>query len=230
MTKHKLSKEELEEDILVTRFYQIQQYVKNNNTMFIGLGIAVVLLVGGIVGYNIYSSGQEDKAQNILANTQQLFINGNYEKALNGDSDTFTAGFKTIMNNYGGTKAGNLAHYYAAVSAQALGNTDEALTYIQDFDVPEGILGVPALQLRASLLEEQGNYAAAAEAYIEAAEWVKTSTTTPLNYISAARAYMEAQNMDQANTLIQKVLKDSEASQQLKVEARKLDGRLKTAA
>jgi hypothetical protein len=230
MTKRKLTREEIEEDILVTRYYQTQQYLKDNKALVIGVAVAIVVVIGGIIGYSVYSENQETKAQNMLSNAQMSFMQADYENALNGNTDAFTAGFKTVMSEYGGTKAANLAHYYASVSAFKLGQTTDALSYIQDFKTTEGILGVAPIQFYASLLEAEGNFSQAGDKYVEAAEWEETPTTTPQNYINAANAYIAAGNSDKALTIINRLLDDSEIGANYVTQAKKLKGQLKSNA
>lgn len=230
MTKRKLTREEIEEDILVTRYYQVQQYLKDNKALVIGVAVAIVLAIGGMIGYSVYSENQEAKAQNMLANAQMSFMQANYENALNGNPNAFTSGFKTVMSEYGGTKAANLAHYYAAVSAFKLGQTTEALSYMQDFKTTKGILGVAPIQFYASLLEAEGNYGQAGDKYVEAAEWEETPTTTPQNYINAANAYIAAGSSDKAVTIINRLLEDSEVAANYVTQAKKLKGQLTASA
>ena len=63
---------------------------------------------------------------------QQYFASDNYEKALNGDGQGFP-GFLKIANDYGSTKAGNLAQLYAGLSYAKLGKYQEAVTRLEDF-------------------------------------------------------------------------------------------------
>lgn len=230
MTKRKLTREEIEEDILVTRYYQVQQYLKDNKALVIGVAVAIVVVVGGLIGYSTYKDSQETKAQNMLANAQISFMQADYENALNGNTDAFTAGFKTVMSEYGGTKAANLAHYYAAVSSFKLGNTTEAIGYIQDFKTTDGVLGVAPIQFYASLLEAEGNLSQAGDKYVEAAEWEETPTTTPQNYINAANSYIAAGEEGKALTIINRLLEDSEIGANYITRAKKLKGQLTISA
>jgi tetratricopeptide (TPR) repeat protein len=55
-----------------------------------------------------------------------------FKTALNGDGQH--KGFLYIINNYGGTKSANLAKYYAGVSYLKLGDFNNAVKYLKDFD------------------------------------------------------------------------------------------------
>lgn len=211
MTKHKLTKEEIEEDLLVTQYYRAQDYYKTNRVPIIGGLLAVVILIIGSVGWSYYKKDQEKKAQVILAGTQQLFVSGDYEASLKGNIQAM--GFEEIILDYSGTKAANLARYYSAVSHYELGNIEEALANLKKFEAPEGVFGIGTIAFHADLLSEQGDYKEAAKLYIKAAEWVITKTTTPLYYLSAADAYLKAGKKDKAVEFSNRVINDPEAGQ-----------------
>jgi len=139
---------------------------------------------------------------------EQELMMGNYETALNGNDEEFTLGFVQIANNYSGTDSGNLAHYYAAVSEFELGNYQDALTYIEDFTPPKGILGVAAISLHGNILLELENFAEAAEQYERAAEWDENSSTTPANLFEAAQAYQRADNIQMATTHLERIINE----------------------
>ena len=52
------------------------------------------------------------------------------------------SGFLDIIDNYGGTKAANLAHYYAGISYLNLGQYDVAIEYLNDFKAKDEILPI----------------------------------------------------------------------------------------
>lgn len=224
----KLTKEELEQDPLLQSYAKVQEtYFKHKNTI-IGTGIAVILAIGLSIGYYYYSQSQENRAQQLIGMAETYFMNGDYQSALTGSEEDFTVGFEQIINNYSGTKAANLAHYYAAVSEYKLGNTQQALDYMNSFEVPDGIMGVAPLSFKAVLLTETGNHEGAAEAYVQAAELDMNDATTPYNYLEAANAYYDAGNNEQARDYAQKILDDYANSPQAP-EAQRLMGRLMAA-
>jgi len=221
----KLTKEELEQDPLLQSYAKVQQtYFENKNTI-IGAAVAVILAIALSIGYYYYSQTQENRAQELMGVAETYFLNGDYETALTGSEQEFTVGFEQIINNYSGTKAGNLARYYAAVCEYRLGNTEAALQYIRDFDVTDGIMGVAPLSFKAVLLTENGNHLEAAETYVQAAELDENDATTPYNYLEAANAFNDGGDTDQARTYARKVVDEYPNSQQV-ADAQRLLGRL----
>jgi len=221
----KLKKEELEQDILIEYSSRFMHFYENNKAAVIGGGIGLVLAIGLTIGYIIYSGNLEEEATNLLGIAEQELLQGNYQEALNGNEEEFTLGFVQIANNYGGTEAGNLAFYYAAISEYELGNYEQALSYIQQYDLPDGILGVSPISMHANILIELERYQEAAEQYEKAANWDENDSTTPYNLYKAAEAHREAGNTEQALAHIQTIIDEYPNSQQI-AQAERLKGLL----
>jgi len=221
-------KQELENDVFLEAFSRAQSFYDNNKKLVIGATVALVLIIGGSIGYYFYSRSQEHKAEQLMGQATEYYLNSDYKKALNGSDQDFTVGFEQIINNYSGTDAANLARYYAAVSEYNLGNNQKALDYINDYEIPEGIMGVAPLSFKAMLLTDLGKYSEAAQTYVKAAEWEKNDSTTPYNYLQAAQTFYEAGNSSEAKKYAQKVVDDYSGSSQL-TEAQKLLGMLAVA-
>ncbi|HKK61705.1 MAG TPA: tetratricopeptide repeat protein [Bacteroidales bacterium] len=220
-----LKKEDLEQDILIEYSSRFMYYYENNKATVIGGAIGLVLVAGLIIGYFVYSGQQEQEAQNLLGIAEEQLMQGDYQTALYGNEQDFTLGFEQIANNYPNTNAGNLATYYAAVSDFELGNYESALQRMQNFDVPDGIMGVAPLSLHAIILSELDRYEEAAEKYIDAADWNENPSTTPYNLMEAAIAFNEAGNTDRAITVVDRVLEEYPNSRQA-AEAQRLKGLL----
>lgn len=221
-------KQELEHDILLETFSKAQSIYDNNKKLVIGTAVALILIIGGSVGYYFYAKSQEHKAEQLMGQATEAYLNANYKEALNGSDENFTVGFEQIINNYSGTDAANLARYYAAVSEYNLGDNQKALDYINEYETPEGIMGVAPLSFKAMLLSDLGNYSKAAQTYVKAAEWKENDSTTPYNYLEAANAYQEASDTAQAKKYAQKIVDNYSSSSQV-TEAEKLLGTLAVA-
>jgi len=223
----RLSKEELESDPLIENYNRAANYYDQNKTTINVTLIALLLLVGGFFGYQYYAGEQENQAQQLLSIAENYYLQGQYENALYGDDFELTYGFEQIADEFPRTKAGNIALYYAAVSSFELGDMENALNYIEKFDVPEGILGVGPLVLHAKIHMDNENYEAAAQKFLEAAEWNDNNSTTPSNLYEAANAYYQAGNYDRANELVNRVIEDYPQSNMV-TESQRLKGMLAT--
>jgi hypothetical protein len=58
MTKRRLSKEELETDLLVTIYARTSIFFKQNNTAIIGAFVAFMLVIASLVGYFVHIANQ----------------------------------------------------------------------------------------------------------------------------------------------------------------------------
>ena len=194
----KLKKEDLEQDLLIEYSSRFMHFYNTHKAAVIGGAIGLVVVIGLIVGYVFYMNQQQDEAQRLLSIAEQELLQGDYREALTGNEEEFTLGFVQIADNYSNTRAGNLAHYYAAVCEYELGNYEQATSYMEEYEVPEGIMGVPAISLYANALMELGSFEEAAVQYERAANWDENASTTPLNLFKAAEAYREAGNNEMA--------------------------------
>ena len=126
---------ELRQDQVVTGYARAWDFVDKNRTLVWGVIGAIVLLVVLAVAYVFYQQNQEAKAQGALAVPIRLYEQDNYREALDGADGAM--GFLAIADEYGGTDAGNLAHFYAADALFNLGEYDQALDHFEDFDKEE---------------------------------------------------------------------------------------------
>lgn len=219
----RLSKEELESDPLIENYNRaVNFYLEHKNTI-IAAAVAVIVIIGGTIGYNLYSSSQEAQAQDLLATAERYYAQGEFENALYGDEFELTYGFDQIADEFPRTKAGNMASYYAAVSSYELGDIENALLYMEEFDVPDGILGVGPVTFHAKLYLANENYEAAAEKFVEAANWNENDVTTPSNLLDAAQAYYEAGNLERADELVTQII-DEYPNSNVMVESQRLKG------
>ncbi len=221
----KLTKEELQNDPLLSSYAKIQDFYFAHKTVIISSAVAIILAIGLAIGYHYWQKSQNQEALRLMSNAQAYFRQGQFEQALRGSQEDFTVGFVQIINEYGGTQAGNLARYYAAVSAYNLENIEQALEYIEAYEPPEDILGVAPVSFHGTLQMAAGNFAQAAELFVRAAEIDINESTTPFNYLEAARAYREAGNREAAIEYLEIILDEYSNSAQA-AEAEKLLGLL----
>src|SRR5688500_3199121 len=73
---------------------------------------ALILLVGGFFVYNnFFQKPQEEKAAEAMFKAEDYYRRDSVNLALNGDGQYL--GFLKIISKYSGTKAANLARFYA---------------------------------------------------------------------------------------------------------------------
>jgi tetratricopeptide (TPR) repeat protein len=222
-----LTEQEAEQDPFIKSYSSIQAFYLNYKNIIIASAIVIILAIGLAIGYRYYESSRNNTAMKKMGMAEEYFLRGNYKKALAGSEENFTLGFKQILGNYSGTKAGNLAHYYASLCEYHLGNIQQALAYIKDYKVPDGILGVAPLSFKGVVLTQTGHYQQAAKTYIQAAQWDKNKATTPYNYLKAAEAYQSAGELKKSEKYARLVVDNYSSSSQAD-DAQKLLGELST--
>ena len=120
-------------------------FLKYKNAIIYGV-IALVVIVAGCILYNNYvAEPREQKASTVLGKCQELFQNGQYELALNGDSLGNT-GFLKIASEYGSTDAGNLANLYAGLCYAQLNKWQEAADCLNKYDGADDQMISPAAE------------------------------------------------------------------------------------
>ena len=93
---------------------------------------AVVVVVGGWYSYNQFvKAPKELQAQEALFKAEDYFAKDSFKLALDGDGTN--KGVLNVIKTFSGTKAANLAHYYAGVSYLHLGDFNKAIENLKDF-------------------------------------------------------------------------------------------------
>ena len=123
---------------------QANTFFEKNQKAIIGVVAGIVVLVGGWFVYkNLIQAPKEEKAIAQMWMAQFQFEQDSFQVALENPGGGHS-GFLTIIKDFGGTKAANLAHYYAGICYLNLGNFDGAVSFLNDFD-PDGTIG-PSLK------------------------------------------------------------------------------------
>ncbi len=106
--------------------------------VIIGLGILVALYFA----YKyLYIGPREKEAVNAMYKAEEAFAKDSFALALENPGGGYD-GFLGIIDNYGGTKAANLAHYYAGISYLNLGKYDDAVTYLEDYSASDEVTSI----------------------------------------------------------------------------------------
>lgn len=140
---------------------------RSGKTISIVLG-AIIVLVGGFLIYKNFISGpKEKKASDAIFRAQEYFAQDSLDKALNGDGQYL--GFEKIIGQYGGTKAGDLAKFYAGAIYLKKGSLDKAVKYLKDFNTDAPQINARASKLLGDAYAEQNKSKDAVEEYKKAA-------------------------------------------------------------
>ena len=184
---------------------ELTNYQKNQKYIFGIVGLAAVIVLG-IMGYNRFIA--EPKAQEAMSEmaTAQDYYNealnsttakdSLFNLALTGAEGKY--GLLDIIDEYGGTPAGNLANYYAGTAYLNMNKYQEAITYLSEFSsddvmlspISKGAIGDAFVQLDQ---KEEG-----LEYYEKAIKANTNEFTTPIYLMKAARTAMDLGNNQKA--------------------------------
>jgi len=117
-------------------------------------------------------------------------------------------GFVDIADEYSGTKAGNLANYYAGISYLRLKQYKEAIDYLEDFSSKDELLGPVAKGAIGDAFADINQPQDAFDYYVKAAELKDNNFSTPLFLFKAGNTAMELENYSKAQELFEKIKND----------------------
>ncbi|MEK9137333.1 MAG: tetratricopeptide repeat protein, partial [Bacteroidota bacterium] len=118
-------------------------------------------------------------------------------------------GLKSVVDEYGGTHAGNMARLYLASSYFNLGKFTEAAKEYEEFS-PEGqLLTVTRYAGRGACYEATGRYKEAAENFEKAATKYTNDMNAAENMSNAARNYSSSGEKEHALDLYKKLKKNN---------------------
>ncbi|RXG15402.1 tetratricopeptide repeat protein [Leeuwenhoekiella aestuarii] len=188
---------------------------ENQKPIFIGIAVIVLAVLGYLAFEKFIQEPKELEASNEMYQAQNYFneaIEGSVEKdslfslALNGGEGKY--GFLDIIDNYGSTKAGNLAHYYAGMAFLNTNKYQEAIDQLEDFSsddmmlapLAKGAIGDAFMQLEQP--EDALSY------YKEAAEMSTNDFTTPRFLMKAAQTAIALGENDKAASFLNTIKED----------------------
>ncbi len=155
-------------DALAARLVDSENFVRNNRNVLLGLLALVVLAVVGGFGFYTWRNAQNDKAQASMFRAVNHWEADSLNQAVKGDGKA--PGLTTVANEYGNTKAGNLANFYAGVASLKQGKYKEALDYLEDFSSDDYLVQSRAYSLMGDAQLELNQPKAAADLYAKAAD------------------------------------------------------------
>ncbi|PKP23683.1 MAG: tetratricopeptide repeat protein [Bacteroidetes bacterium HGW-Bacteroidetes-22] len=174
-----------------------EQFIETNQKYIMIVLAAIILVVLGYLGYTkLYIAPREAKAQSEVFMAEKYFESDSLDMALNGDGNYM--GFLEIIDNYGSTKTGNLANYYAGMCYLKKGEFQQAIKYLEDFSSDELMVSSMATGAMGDAYLELGNNEKAISCYTKAAENKPNEFTSPVFYMKAGLTYELKGDFDNA--------------------------------
>lgn len=190
-----------------------EQFIEDNKKILSIVVGAIIVIVGGFLAYrSLYLKPKQEEAQTQMFVAEQYFEKDSFRLALKGDGNNL--GFSDIANEYGSTKSGNLARYYAGICHLRLKEFEKAIEYLEDFKSGDKFLAPIATGAIGDANMELGKTKEAADFYVKAADKVVNDFTTPVFLMKAAFAYEKLGDMENALKIYERVEKEYSKSQE----------------
>jgi len=190
-----------------------EMYVEENKNNLMTIVLAIVIGFSGFFAYDrFYVQPKENNAATEMYNAESNFGQSKFQEALDGDEQF--AGFLEIIDSYGGTKAANLAEYYAGICYLRLGDAESAIEHLDNFSSDDEILAPLAKAAIGDAFSELGQNEEALSYYINAAELRTNDFTTPIFLMKAGNAAYTLGDYDNALELYTRIKNEFESSKE----------------
>lgn len=179
---------------------------RNQKPIFTIIGIVVIAILA-YLGYNKFIlQPQQEEAVNEMSRSQVYFSealdsepgaeqDSLYHMAINGGGGY---GFLDIADNYSGTDAANLAHYYAGMAYLKLREYKKAVNQLEKFSSDDEILAPLAKGAIGDSFLQNKQPEQALDYYEEAAKMRDNAFTTPRFLLKAATTALDLGQPDKA--------------------------------
>ena len=183
-------------EALAQRIGSGEAFLKKNSKILGGVLAAAVVLIGGILFFQINTQNQNEKAQAEMFQAVYFYEQDSIDFALNGDG--INKGLLTIVEDYPRTDAANLAHFYIGSIYLSQKDFQNALTHLEDFSSDDYLVQSKAYSLVADAHLELGNVDEAISFYTKAARTNENKFTTPKYLAKLAVAQEESGKVEEA--------------------------------
>jgi len=163
-----------------------EQFIEDNQKTITYIIGAIILVVVAYLGFNkFYKQPREKEALSQMFMAVDYFEKDSFNLAINGDGNYL--GFLDIIDDYGSTKSANRARYYTGISYLYLGQYQDALDYLNDFNTEDDLLLGPVTEgAKGDAYLELGENDKALSQYRKAYELTDNELTTPVYMMKAA--------------------------------------------
>jgi tetratricopeptide (TPR) repeat protein len=209
-------------------------YEKNKQAITYGGGAILAIVVLFSLYKFYWLPQQEQEAANEAFYAQTYFEKDSFQVALKGginvqstDGQKTMMGFESIAENYGATKVGDLANYYAGICLLRTGKYAEAITALEKFSGKDEMIAPMATGAIGDANMELNKLDDAIKFYLKAANQKTNDFTTPLFLKKAAFAYEQKANYTEALGIYERLKNEYSKSTEAR-EVEKYIARVKT--
>ncbi|HBH47382.1 MAG TPA: hypothetical protein DDX98_02000 [Bacteroidales bacterium] len=167
-----------------------EQYIEDNRKSLTIIILAIAIVVGGFLSYQrFYLAPMEAEAQGQMFMAERYFEQDSLYLALEGDGSFY--GMLDIIDEFGPTKSANLANYYAGIAYLRLGEFEEAIDYLKEFDANDRLVSTVALGAIGDAYVELEEYEKGVSYYEKAAAKNSNELTSAIYLKKAGIVYEE---------------------------------------
>lgn len=178
-----------------------------NQRIIMILSTVIIVAIVGYYGYNNFvQKPKEEKALDAIFKAEEYYRMDSVQKALNGDG--LNLGFVKVIDKYGGTKAGNLARFYAGDCYLRTGDFNNAVKHLKDFSTSARQIQARAYKLLGDAYSELGRNDEAIASYKKAAYHFTDDNINSAEYLFFAAALAEKTGKTKEAIELYKELKD----------------------
>jgi tetratricopeptide (TPR) repeat protein len=184
-----------------------EQFIEDNQKWIVRavtIVLAIIVLVIGVK--RLYINPLEEEAHGQMFVAEQYFEIDSFDLALYGDGNY--SGFLQIIDDYGITKASNLANYYAGISFLKSGQYEDAIDYLKNFKSKDKMVAPIAIGAIGDALVELGDLEDGLGYYIKAAGISDNNFTAPMYLMKAGLVYENLGEFGKALDLYEGILEN----------------------
>ena len=206
--KKKLSKKEIQEDKLVTTFYEAKSFYEENQTMIFSVIGGLIFVVAALLFYTSKAEENNKLASTELAKVYETYNAGLYQQAIDGKPGTQELGLLKIVDEYGGSDQGELARILLANSYFYTEQYDKALEAFDNYSGNDDLMIASALAGKASCYEVDGKFDEAAKYFEKASKVGKYVPANPNYLLNAGINYIKVGNSSEAKSSLTRIKND----------------------
>jgi len=194
----------------------VQLFYEKNKKAVTYVGGGLLLIIGALCFFKLYYLPEQEKeAVNEIFWAESLFAKDSFNMAVKGGAMVMAAegqkqmkGFEQIADEYGMTKTGSLANYYAGVCYMRTGNFDQAIEFLGKYSGGDETIAPIAIGAIGDCNMELNRVDEAIKYYTKAADKVNNNFTSPYYLKKAGFANELKGNNSEALNIYERIQKE----------------------